>query len=415
LEGTAVEYPRIRPDVNAFPLSVEGQAMICFQDSQRLSEGTLIPQAVFARIVAFFDGRHSIRDIQYEAMKRYGELLYTEQIEAVAEQLDRALLLESPRFRQALDGLMEDFHKGPVRPSFFSGKSYASDPSGLKVEMEGYFTKQGGPGGFSRSRRASGLRGILAPHIDFQRGGHCYAWAYRAVAEAEEADLYIILGIAHAPSKGRFSVTLKDFETPLGVARTDRDFVNALSRRCSQDIFLDEFLHRSEHSVEFQVVFLQYVLGPEMKAAIVPILCGSFDDYLQQGKVPEEDPQVAEFLGALRSVAIESQKRICFISGVDLSHMGPQFGDAGAMDGLSRSRIQQEDLETLEKVACVDADGFLRLLQRDMNRRRICGFPAIYVQLRTMEALRGEVLKYDQGATPDGRSMVSFAALAFYG
>jgi hypothetical protein len=32
-----------------------------------------------------------------------------------------------------------------------------------------------------------------------------------------------------------------------------------------------------------------------------------------------------------------------------------------------------------------------------------------------MEASRGKVLKYDQGWTPDGRSVVSFVAMAFYG
>lgn len=410
-----MEYPKIRRDLNAFPITVDGKAMICFQDSQKLSQGVLIPHVLFARIVSLFDGQHSVRDIQYEAMRRYGELVYTDQIKGVAEQFDAALLLESPRFHETLEKLIDDFRKGSLRPAFFSGKSYAADASELKDQLRAYFVSPSGPGAPVSETRTPGMRGIIAPHIDFQRGGHCYAWAYKALAEAEAADLYIILGIAHAPSEGRFSLTLKDFETPLGIVRTDKGFVKALSLQCSQNLFQDEFLHRSEHSIEFQVVFLQSVLGSEMKAKIVPILCGSFDHYLDEGRLPEEDPSVSEFLDAMRSEAAVSQRRICFIAGVDLSHIGPQFGDPKSVDDFIRCRIKEEDMEVLKKVASFDAEGFFRLLEKDRNGSRICGFPAIYVQLKTMEAFRGEILKYDQGPTPDGQSVVSFVAMAFYG
>ena len=409
-----MEYPKIRLDVNAFPMMVEGKAMICFQDSQKLSQGVLIPQTLFARIVSFFDGQHSIREIQYEAMKRYGDLVYTDQIAEVAEKLDAALLLESPRFRERLENLKEDFRKEPLRPAFLSGSSYPADSSGLKDQLGAYFTKPDGPGVPAREKRSPGLSGIMSPHIDFQRGGHCYAWAYKTLAEAEEADVYVIFGIAHAPSEGRFILTSKDFETPLGIARTDKDFVQALSRECAQDLFQEEFLHRSEHSIEFQVVFVQSVLGPAMKAQIVPVLCGSFDEYLAEGRLPEEDPSVSEFLRALRSAAHISQKRVCFISGVDLSHIGPQFGDPNPVDAFGRSGLREEDLGVVERIENLDSEGLFRRLERNGNGTRICGFPAIYVQLQTIEASRGKILKYGQGPTPDGQSVVSFAAMAFY-
>jgi hypothetical protein len=373
-----------------------------------------MPAAVFARIVSFFDGHHSIRDIQYEAMRQYGELVYTEQIEGVVRELDGAYLLESPRLHAALDRLKEDFRKASVRPAFFPGKSYARDPSELQSQLRAYFSDPGGPGGELGAGQIKGLKGIIAPHIDFQRGGPCYAFAYKSLSEAPEADLYVILGIAHAPSDGQFVLTLKDFETPFGVAKTDRGFVKAVSSRCSWDVFQDEFLHRSEHSIEFQIVFLQSVLGSRRMGKIMPVLCGSFDRYLLEGRLPEEDPSVSEFLDAMRSEAAASAKEICFIAGVDLSHIGLQFGDTRPADGLFRSQIREGDLEVLEKVVSLDAEGFFRLLERDQNRRRICGFPAIYVLLRIMKASRGEMLRYDQGPTPDGQSVVSFGAMAFY-
>ncbi len=410
-----MDHPKIREGVNAFPLTIEGKPMICFQDSQSLSEGLLISPELFARVVSFFDGQHSIRDIQYEAMRKYGELIYTEQIEAVVQQMDTALLLESQRSSEALVGLREEFRKGSRRAAFLSGKSYPSNAAELKEQVESYFLSPEGPGMPDRNKKGRALKGVIAPHIDFQRGGHCYAYAYKAVAEAREADLYIILGIAHTPSNSRFSLTSKDFETPLGVAKTDKCFIEALSGGCSGNLFEDEFLHRSEHSIEFQVVFLQSVLGPAMRARIVPILCGSFDHYFVEQRLPEEDPAVSQFLESMRLALANSEKRVCFIAGIDLSHVGPQFGDRRSADGFVRSEIQEADLKVLENVANCDAEALFTLVAKDRNRRRICGFPAIYMLLRSMEARQGEILKYDQGPTPDRQSVVSFAAMVFHG
>jgi hypothetical protein len=145
-----MDYPKLRRDVNAFPIAVDGKAMICFQDSQRLSEGILIPQALFARIVSLFDGEHSFRDIQCEAMRRYGELVYTDQIKGVAEKFDTALLLESPRFHETLAKLVENFEKGTCRPAFFSGTGYGKTASELKDQLAAYFGGPGGPGGPTR-------------------------------------------------------------------------------------------------------------------------------------------------------------------------------------------------------------------------------------------------------------------------
>ena len=410
-----MDYPKMRTDVSVFPVTVDGNNMIFVQDSQRLSQGVFIPHQVFARLVSFFDGGHSIRDIQYEAMRQYGELVYTEQIEALIQDLDKALLLESPRFCETLDRLKEDFRKGDLRPAFFAGKSYPEGTDQLRGQLEAYFSESGIPGPTDEEEETEELRGILAPHIDFQRGGPCYARAYTLLRKAPRADVYIVLGIAHAPSETRFTVTAKDFETPFGIAQTDKEFVSTLSKHCSWDIFQDEFLHRSEHSIEFQVVFLQHVLGLSQHARIVPILCGSFDHYLAQQRPPEDDPMVSEFLDGLKSTVGESKKRVCFIAGVDLSHIGPQFGDPEPADNVFRSEIREEDLEILDKAATLDTGGFFQLLKKNRNKHRICGFPAIYVFLKTIDASHGEILTYDQGPTPDGQSVVSFSAMAFYG
>jgi hypothetical protein len=66
-------------------------------------------------------------------------------------------------------------------------------------------------------------------------------------------------------------------------------------------------------------------------------------------------------------------------------------------------------------VSRLDPEGFYRSIMKDQDRRRICGFPAIYTMLNVMEVRKGKLLKYGQAFTPETQSVVSFASLAFYG
>ena len=76
-----------------------------------------------------------------------------------------------------------------------------------------------------------------------------------------------------------------------------REFMENLDGRLSFNLFEDELVHRKEHSVEFQVVYLQHVLRdcPE-PPRIAPLLVGSFHDLLDNAKPPIKDTQVAEFV-----------------------------------------------------------------------------------------------------------------------
>jgi len=68
----------------------------------------------------------------------------------------------------------------------------------------------------------------------------------------------------------------------------------------------------------------------------------------------------------------------------------------------------------LGHVERVDAEGFFESIKKGRDRRRICGLPAIYTMLQTMNAKEGTLLKYDQAFTSETQSVVSFASLAFH-
>ena len=157
--------------------------------------------------------------------------------------------------------------------------------------MDGFFTSPQGPGAVG-DFQGGGVGGLIAPHIDFHRGGPAYAWAYRDLAERCDADLFVIFGTCHAGMADPFALTRKDYDTPFGPARVDQDVVEALATRARQDCFGSELAHRNEHSIEFQAVFLNYLYGGRRDIRIVPVLTSFAHEALARGLVPDDDPRV---------------------------------------------------------------------------------------------------------------------------
>ena len=406
-----MDYPKLR-GVNAFPTQMQGQQVFCIQDPRGFSQKTVFLPASIFFIVSLFDGNHSILDIQAEYMRRYGELIYREKIEEIIDQLDAQLLLDSQRFKDALEEEKEDFGASPIREAAFAGMSYPSDPMALRGQIESHFSPPDGPGKPRMENSSGRLKGVIAPHIDFQRGGSCYAFAHKEVREASNADLFVILGTAHLEMKNYFGLTLKDFSTPLGTAKTNKAFVQALSDDCHWDLFEDELIHKREHSIEFQVIFLQF-LYPGKPFEIVPILCGSFHEAIERSISPWEIPQIREFIEALRKAVRSSDREVCSIASADLAHIGVQFGD-GTPASPMLGETRQRDLEMLAHGEKMDPEGFYDLIRREGDRRRICGLPSIYVLMNITDAREGRLLKYDQSHNPEAQSAVTFASLAFY-
>ena len=386
--------------------------MICIQDPQGFSQGAVFLPVPLFFIVSLFDGKHSILDIQAEYMRKFGDLIYREKIEEIIDQLEAQLLLDSDRFKDTLEKEKRDFRLSQVREAAFAGTSYDSDPKTLRGQIEGYFSPPDGPGKPRMGNPSGTLRGIISPHIDFQRGGPCYAFAHKEVREGSNADLFIILGTAHCEMKNYFGLSLKDFRTPLGTVKTNKAFIEALSEACRWNPFEDEFVHKREHSIEFQLIFLQY-LYPGKPLEIVPILCRSFHEAIERSISPREIPQIWEFIEGLKKAVRSTDREVCLIASADLSHIGLQFGDGdSASSMLSGTRVS--DLEMLAYAENMDAEGFYDSIRKEGDRRRVCGLPAIYVLLSINEVKRGRLLKYTQSHNPETQSAVTFASLSFY-
>jgi AmmeMemoRadiSam system protein B len=97
----------------------------------------------------------------------------------------------------------------------------------------------------------------------------------------------------------------------------------------------------------------------------------------------------------------------------DLAHVGPAFGDTLPYDLLGKARLKEADLALLDLVARGDAEGFLRTLQEEQDRRKVCGLSCIYLALRLLgKGVQGHLVDYAQcPADERGTSVVSIAGL----
>ena len=401
------DAPRLRP-VEAFPVEDKGQRYVALRDpAGYVSEVIMLPVDL-VEILALFDGAHSIARIQAELRRRHGENVPRENIEQLIAELDEHGFLESPAFARRRAAVDEAYLTAPRRPASHAGGAYPDDPTELRGRMDGFFTSPQGPGAVG-AFQGGGLGGLIAPHIDFHRGGPAYAWAYRELAERGDADLFVIFGTCHAGMADPFALTRKDYDTPFGPARVDHDVVEALGARARQDCFGSELAHRNEHSIEFQAVFLQYLYGGRREIRIVPVLTSFAHEALARGLLADDDPRVGRFLEALG--AVTSGRRVAFIAGADLAHMGPRFGDPQPVSQTELGTIDREDREMLRAVEAGDAEGFFESVRRDGDRRRICGLSPIYTLLRMRAGAKGRLTQY--GQWPDPQGMVSFASVVF--
>ncbi|MFO0959454.1 MAG: AmmeMemoRadiSam system protein B [Isosphaeraceae bacterium] len=405
---TAIDRPKLRR-VAARRVVQDGKTWIRIEDPHGLFAPHLIAPEGYFGLLQHCDGRNSLEEIRRKMSAQVGRPVPMGEVLDFCTQLDRSMVLDGAAYRSFLDG----YRAESIRPPAFSGRSYDADVSNLVRRLDGFYNGTRGAGHASLPEARGKLRAVLSPHIDFQRGGHAYTFAYKALREriGDEVDTFVILGVAHQGTAHRFAVTRKAFRTPLGTAPTDQECVDHLLSRAGSHLLDDELSHRTEHSIEFQVVFLQHALGAR-PFRIVPILVGSFHDLLGRGIDPIDDPDVAGFVSALMEAESARPNRVAYIGGIDLCHVGPEFGDPGPVTAEFREQIGQFDGTLLDRAADGDPRGWFETAARVNDRWRVCGLSATYTLLHAVGPVKGTKLAYDQAVDPAGDCCVTFASMA---
>jgi len=394
--------PCLRPGLSG---ERDGDEIVVF-DPMRVGGPLHLSRLAF-EVANRLDGIRTLDGIREEvAALAGGAAIPLDEIRNLVAGLDEALLLDSPRFRAHV--------AGPVRKPSCIG-CYDADPKRLRAQLRELFTAPGGPGLPAADAPAphGKLRAALLPHMDYGRGNVTYGWGFKELIEQTDATVFVIVATSHY-SHHRFTLTRQHFETPLGVAETDHAYVARLEKEYGDGLFADPVAHLPEHSIELEVVLLQYLLEKRRPFRIVPLLVGSFGDCVDGGTSPADSPDIARMIAALRTAEAACPEPVCYLMSGDLAHIGPKFGDRKKAAGRWLAESRKKDDAILAQITKADPSGYFDAIAAEGNERRICGLPPTYLTLAAIRPRVGRVLHYQQYVHPEGHESVSFAAAAFY-
>ena len=404
------EYPKLRDGLEAHPIEHSGKKMLLLRDRTGFAQKSLIFAPPVVSILAEMNGSNSLRDLQANFMRQTGQLLYIDEFQNLVETLDESLFLDNDRFRSFAAKEISEFLGSPLRKMRHAGISYPENPEELKAKLYSFFMPENGGPGYPVPKDAhpGKVVGLVAPHIDLNAGGASFAHAYKAASEADVPQTWIVLGTGHDFVQNCFALTVKDFETPLGVVKCDTEICDEILHRTPFDIRASEYNHRTEHTIEFQAVFLSYL---QPQARIVPILCSFGHELWDSSKNLVDD-----FARNLAELVFGEKHSVGLIASVDLAHVGPRYGDSfHPNQGTVRENLSS-DASLLKLLEQCSADEFIDQINRDENSRKICGVAPLYTMAKAFQGrVHGNTLSHSHAVVDEYGSFVTFASMAFYG
>lgn len=400
--------PRIRFHLDFMPSPSEEHPGLFIRDPYKFSDAMLIIPPALVECLDNFDGAHTELDLRAALTQITGSLDVSELQNNLIETLSAAGFLEDENFERMRAEREDAFAAAAIREPAHAGSAYPDDPDELRRTLAARMAGAASPS------YDGNLVGIAAPHVSPDGGWDSYRAAYGALRPEHGDRTFVILATSHYGEPERFGLTRKNFTTPLGEARSDRRLVDWLAERGGPAAAMEDYCFSFEHTVEFQVLFLQHALGPDVK--ILPILCGSFARSLYHGGDPEDDDGVRRFIDALGELHDRERGNLVWVLGVDMAHMGARYGDrfrAVAHRGQMES-VAERDRRRMERINSADPRGFWDLVRENHDDLKWCGSAPFYTFLKSVPRLRGETLHYEQWNI-DEQSVVSFAGMAFTG
>jgi MEMO1 family protein len=397
--------PPVRYDLEIIPTSHRGEKAVLVGDYLGLIRDPVILQGDALQIIGLIDGVRTVSAIQLELVRlRNGVLVGAEAIARLIRELDSAYLLQSGRYFSERERILADYLKLEIRSASHAGISYPAGKEELRLYLDSILSSAGQR---EPDEAWDGLCGLVVPHIDPEVGKKVYSAAYRAIRAARPRRIWL-LGTGHSLDDAYFGLTEKDFETPLGLVKTDRNSVRSLQKAGGKAVAPYDIAHRREHSLEFQLLFLQHLLGSSF--SIVPILCGSFARDLGRVSRPSEIPDVARFLEALRALREEDSADELFVAAVDFSHIGPKFGHRERASSLLLD-ARKHDQALIASLAAADNRAFWAENRRAGDRYNVCGFSTLASLLEILPEVEGRLLGYEFWKDEAAQSAVSYAAV----
>jgi len=398
--------PRLRLDLDFMPSPAPDRPGLLIRDPYHYSDTTLIVPPALVGCLQFFDGERTELDLRAALFKLTNDFRVGELQQHLVDSLRQAGFFQDEVYQQMKEARHAAFSEAPRRAPAHAGAAYPDRPDALRAALAGWLD------GGAQAAEGDSLVGIAAPHVSPEGGSESYRAAYAALGPQYQDRVFVILGTSHYGEPERFGLTRKPFVTPFGEAATDGALIDWLAREAGPAVKMEDYCHAVEHSIEFQVVFLQHLCGAGVR--ILPILCGPFARSIQGGGPPEADENVHRFLSALGELAAREGRRLFWVLGVDMAHMGRRYGDpfaARAGEG-QMSAVTRLDRGRIQRIGAADAEGFWGAVQENRDALKWCGSAPFYTFLKAVPHSPGKLLHYQQWNI-DEQSVVSFGAMAF--
>jgi hypothetical protein len=268
-----------------------------------------------------------------------------------------------------------------MRQAVVAGTFYPLDSRALNKKIDECFKSKLGPGKLPGKQRKERMKVAIVPHAGYEFSGPCAAHVYKILAETEKPDVIVIAGTNHSGMGPSVSVfTNGDWQTPLGVAKVDTQFAEAMIKN-SSFARQDEFGHKVEHSVEVQLPFLQHIYK-DFK--FVPIVMKGLH-------VLQETEDLAN---AISATAKQMKKHVLLIASSDFTHYGPGYNYI-PFKSKAKEGVAKLDKDSIAKIEKLDEVGFLKHVVK--TNTTICGYPAVTLAINFAKKIglkKIKLLKY---------------------
>jgi AmmeMemoRadiSam system protein B len=400
------QLPRLRLSLDFMPSPDPANPGLLIRDPFRFSDSMLLIPSQLVACLACFDGQQTTLDLRESLVRITGEIQVGEIEKHLYDTLSTAGFLEDEKFEQLRVARIGEFAAAPKREPSHAGSAYPLEAEEARKTLSEFMQ------GSSIAAAQDSQVAIAAPHVSPFGGWESYRDAYASLLPTYKDRTFVVLGTSHYGEADRFGLTRKPYVTPFGEAITETALVDELARAAPGSTRMEDYCHAVEHSIEFQVLFLQYVYGPNIR--VLPILCGSFAHSIYHGGKPEANEDVKRFFDALGNISAREGDCLFWVLGVDMAHMGRRYGDSmiARADEGEMAAVAERDRMRIERLSASDADGFWGLVQENRDDLKWCGSSPIYTFLKVMPQARGTLRRYQQWNI-DEESVVSFAAIGF--
>ncbi|MDD5454611.1 MAG: AmmeMemoRadiSam system protein B [Candidatus Ratteibacteria bacterium] len=244
-----------------------------------------------------------------------------------------------------------------IRKPAVAGQFYPYEPKQLREQIAGFIKK---------TIKKEDALGVICPHAGYMFSGPVAGAVYSRINIPDKA---VILCPNHTGRGAPFSiVTEGSWATPLGEVKIASEIGKKILKN-SKELEEDASAHVSEHSIEVQLPFLQY-LNPEI--SFVPI-CFAGGDY----------SSYEDIAAAISNTIKNADEKILMVASSDMSHYE------------SQDVASQKDREAIDAILELDEKLLLKRIG-DFNIS-MCGYVPVTVMLiacKKLGAKTAELVKY---------------------